>query len=62
MVKPHVDLLVLNRYFCSKLAGIPSDHRACEILGRNSRHMSALGLSLHIRHTTEDVRRRFGIA
>lgn len=30
------------------------------ILGRNSDHMAALGLSLHIRHSSEDVRRRFG--
>ncbi|MFM2057093.1 MAG: hypothetical protein RLY71_1478 [Pseudomonadota bacterium] len=30
------------------------------ILGRNSNHMAALGLSLHIRHATDDVRRRFG--
>lgn len=31
------------------------------ILGRNSNHMAALGLSLHMRHATEDLRRRFGI-
>ena len=30
------------------------------ILGRNSDHMAALGLSLHIRHASEDVRRKFG--
>lgn len=30
------------------------------ILGRNSDHMAALGLSLHIRHASIDVRRRFG--
>jgi hypothetical protein len=30
------------------------------ILGRNSNHMAALGLSLHIRHTSGEVRQRFG--
>jgi len=30
------------------------------ILGRNSDHMAALGLALHIRHVSDDVRRRFG--
>lgn len=30
------------------------------ILGRNSDHMAALGLALHIRHAAEDVRRKFG--
>jgi hemerythrin-like domain-containing protein len=35
--------------------------KAHAILGRNSDHMAALGLSLHIRHAAEDVRRRFGI-
>jgi len=30
------------------------------ILGRNSDHMAALGLALHIRHVTDDVRRKFG--
>ncbi|ACB33099.1 Hemerythrin HHE cation binding domain protein [Leptothrix cholodnii SP-6] len=34
--------------------------KAHAILGRNSDHMAALGLSLHIRHASEDVRRRFG--
>jgi hemerythrin-like domain-containing protein len=33
---------------------------AQSILGRNSDHMAALGLSLHIRHSSDDVRRRFG--
>ncbi len=35
--------------------------KAMVILGRNSDHMAALGLSLHIRHAAEDVRRRFGM-
>lgn len=30
------------------------------ILGRNSDHMAALGLALHIRHASDDVRRNFG--
>jgi heme-degrading monooxygenase HmoA/hemerythrin-like domain-containing protein len=30
------------------------------ILGRNSDHMAALGLALHIRHVSDDVRRKFG--
>jgi heme-degrading monooxygenase HmoA/hemerythrin-like domain-containing protein len=30
------------------------------ILRRNSNHMAALGLALHIRHVSDDVRRRFG--
>jgi hemerythrin-like domain-containing protein len=30
------------------------------ILGRNSDHMAALGLSLHIRHSSTEVRQRFG--
>jgi hemerythrin-like domain-containing protein len=30
------------------------------ILGRNSDHMAALGLALHIRHSSDDVRRKFG--
>jgi heme-degrading monooxygenase HmoA/hemerythrin-like domain-containing protein len=30
------------------------------ILGRNSDHMAALGLSLHIRHASIEVRQRFG--
>lgn len=30
------------------------------ILGRNSDHMAALGLALHIRHAAPDIRRRFG--
>ncbi len=34
--------------------------KAQEILGRNGNHMAALGLSLHIRHAAEEVRRRFG--
>ena len=33
---------------------------AQRILGRNSDHMAALGLALHIRHASEGVRRRFG--
>lgn len=33
---------------------------AREILGRNSDHLAALGLSLHMRHTTPDIRRKFG--
>ena len=31
-----------------------------EILGRNSDHLAALGLSLHMRHTTSEIRRKFG--
>ena len=34
---------------------------AQQILGRNSDHMAALGLSLHIRHASLEVRRKFGI-
>jgi hemerythrin-like domain-containing protein len=30
------------------------------ILSRNSDHMAALGLSLHIRHASQDIRRKFG--
>lgn len=30
------------------------------ILGRNGHHMAALGLSLHIRHNAEEIRRSFG--
>lgn len=30
------------------------------ILARNGDHMAALGLSLHIRHSSDEVRRRFG--
>lgn len=30
------------------------------ILGRNSDHMAALGLTLHIRHASENVRQRYG--
>lgn len=30
------------------------------ILGRNSNHMAALGLALHIRHVSDDVRRKYG--
>ncbi|MFM2055622.1 MAG: hypothetical protein RLY71_7 [Pseudomonadota bacterium] len=30
------------------------------ILGRNSDHMAALGLTLHIRHASQDVRQRYG--
>lgn len=30
------------------------------ILGRNSHHMAALGLALHIRHAAVEVRRKFG--
>lgn len=30
------------------------------ILSRNGDHLAALGLSLHIRHASEEVRRRFG--
>jgi heme-degrading monooxygenase HmoA/hemerythrin-like domain-containing protein len=30
------------------------------ILGRNSDHMAALGLALHIRHASNEVRRKFG--
>jgi heme-degrading monooxygenase HmoA len=33
---------------------------AQSILSRNGDHMAALGLSLHIRHSLGDVRRRFG--
>lgn len=34
---------------------------AQRILGRNSDHMASLGLALHIRHTSAEVRQRFGI-
>lgn len=34
--------------------------RAREILGRDSNHMAALGLSLHARHALPEVLRRFG--
>jgi hemerythrin-like domain-containing protein len=30
------------------------------ILGRNSNHMAALGLSLHIRHASQEIRHKFG--
>lgn len=33
---------------------------AQHILGRNSHHMAALGLSLHIRHASQDIRHKFG--
>jgi hemerythrin-like domain-containing protein len=33
---------------------------AQSILGRNSNHMAALGLSMHIRHASSEVRRQFG--
>lgn len=33
---------------------------AQEILGRNGNHLAALGLSLHVRHSAEEMRRRFG--
>lgn len=33
---------------------------AQRILGRNSNHMTALGLSLHIRHSSQDIRQKFG--
>lgn len=33
---------------------------AQSILGRNSDHMAALGLALHIRHASDEVRRKFG--
>lgn len=33
---------------------------AQKILGRNSNHMAALGLSLHIRHASSEVRRQYG--
>jgi len=33
---------------------------AQHILGRNSHHMAALGLSLHIRHASPENRRKFG--
>ena len=31
------------------------------ILGRNAKHMEALGLSLHIRHNADEIRRSFGV-
>jgi hemerythrin-like domain-containing protein len=31
------------------------------ILGRNAKHMEALGLSLHIRHNADEIRRNFGV-
>ncbi|WP_114968351.1 hemerythrin domain-containing protein [Rhodoferax ferrireducens] len=31
------------------------------ILGRNDNHMAAFGLSLHMRHAVDDIRREFGI-
>lgn len=34
---------------------------AHKILGRNSDHMAALGLSIHMRHAAEQVRRDFGV-
>lgn len=34
--------------------------QAQAILARNSDHMAALGLSLHIRHASDEVRRKFG--
>jgi hemerythrin-like domain-containing protein len=33
---------------------------AQNILGRNSDHMAALGLALHIRHATHEIRHKFG--
>ena len=33
---------------------------AQRILGRNSHHMAALGLSLHIRHASHEIRHKFG--
>lgn len=34
---------------------------AHKILGRNSDHMAALGLSIHMRHDAERIRREFGV-
>lgn len=33
---------------------------AREILGRNGDHMAALGLALHIRHASGDIRKKYG--
>ncbi|MDT7839062.1 hemerythrin domain-containing protein [Aquabacterium sp. OR-4] len=62
--------VVLDAAAVSNLVTAYRDHARLEeevflplaqtILGRNSDHMAALGLSLHIRHASEDVRRRFG--
>jgi hypothetical protein len=34
---------------------------AQRILGRNSDHMAALGLALHIQHVSRDIRTKFGV-
>lgn len=34
---------------------------AHKILGRNSNHMAALGLSIHMSHDVEQIRREFGV-
>lgn len=61
---------ILDPAACAVLAAEYLDHARFEeqvflplaqrILGRDSNHMAALGLSLHIRHATQEIRRKFG--
>lgn len=60
LVGPAVATLVANYRAHARFEEEVFLPMAQAILGRNSDHMAALGLALHIRHSSEDVRQRFG--